>query len=187
MIEKRNLGKTGIEVTSICLGTMTWGEQNTESDAHQQLTYACDERGVNFVDAAELYPIPPKAETQGRTEQYIGSWLKKRGQRHDLVIATKACGPGVWVNYFRGGPRHNKQHLVEAVDASLRGFKPSTSISINCIGPIVRPTSLGVWVTVMKMTPTRPRSTKPWPLLSAWPRVVKFEQSVCPTRPRGGS
>ena len=69
----------------------------------------------------------------------------------------------------------------------LRGFKPSTSISINCIGPIVRPTSLGVWVTVMKMTPTRPRSTKPWPLLSAWPRVVKFEQSVCPTRPRGGS
>ena len=120
MIEKRNLGKTGIEVTSICLGTMTWGEQNTESDAHQQLTYACDERGVNFVDAAELYPIPPKAETQGRTEQYIGSWLKKRGQRHDLVIATKACGPGVWVNYFRGGPRHNKQHLVEAVDASLK-------------------------------------------------------------------
>ena len=79
MIEKRNLGKTGIEVTSICLGTMTWGEQNTESDAHQQLTYACDDRGVNFVDAAELYPIPPKAETQGRTEQYIGSWLKKRG------------------------------------------------------------------------------------------------------------
>ena len=119
MIEKRNLGKTGIEVTSICLGTMTWGEQNTESDAHQQLTYACDERGVNFLDAAELYPIPPRAETQGRTEQYIGTWLKKRGRRHDLVIATKACGPGEWVNYFRGGPRYNKHHLIEATDASL--------------------------------------------------------------------
>ena len=119
MIEKRNLGKTGIEVTSICLGTMTWGEQNTESDAHQQLTYACDEKGVNFLDAAELYPIPPRAETQGRTEKYIGTWLKKRGQRHDLVIATKACGPGEWVNYFRGGPRYNKHHLIEATDASL--------------------------------------------------------------------
>ncbi len=119
MIEKRSLGKTGIEVTSICLGTMTWGEQNTESDAHRQLTYACDERGINFVDAAELYPIPPKAETRGRTEQYIGTWLKKRGHRHDLIIATKACGPGEWVKYFRGGPRHNKHHLVEAIDASL--------------------------------------------------------------------
>ena len=102
MIEKRPLGKTGIDVTSICLGTMTWGEQNTEAEAHEQLSYACDERGINFIDTAELYPVPPKAETQGRTEQYIGSWLNQRGHRDDLVIATKVCGPGEWVNYFRG-------------------------------------------------------------------------------------
>ncbi len=119
MIEKRPLGKTGIDVTSICLGTMTWGEQNTEAEAHEQLSYACDQRGINFIDTAELYPVPPKADTQGRTEQYIGSWLAKRGQRDDLVIATKACGPGEWVNYFRGGPRHTKDHLEAAIDASL--------------------------------------------------------------------
>ena len=119
MIDKRPLGKTGIDVTSICLGTMTWGEQNTEAEAHQQLSYACDERGINFIDTAELYPVPPKADTQGRTEQYIGSWLNQRGQRDDLVIATKACGPGEWVNYFRGGPRHTKAHLDAAIDASL--------------------------------------------------------------------
>jgi len=119
MIDKRPLGKTGIDVTSICLGTMTWGEQNTEAEAHEQLSYACDERGINFIDTAELYPVPPKADTQGRTEQYIGSWLNQRGRRDDLVIATKACGPGEWVNYFRGGPRHTKAHLDAAIDASL--------------------------------------------------------------------
>ena len=119
MIEKRPLGKTGIDVTAMCLGTMTWGEQNTEAEAHEQLSYACDERGINFIDTAELYPVPPKADTQGRTEQYIGSWLNQRGQRDDLVIATKACGPGEWVNYFRGGPRHTKAHLDAAIDASL--------------------------------------------------------------------
>lgn len=119
MIDKRPLGKTGIDVTSICLGTMTWGEQNTEAEAHEQLSYACDERGINFIDTAELYPVPPKADTQGRTEQYIGSWLNQRGRRDDLVIATKACGPGEWVNYFRGGPRHTKTHLEAAIDASL--------------------------------------------------------------------
>ena len=119
MIDKRPLGKTGIDVTSICLGTMTWGEQNTEAEAHEQLSYACDERGINFIDTAELYPVPPKADTQGRTEQYIGSWLNQRGRRDDLVIATKACGPGEWVNYFRGGPRHTKAHLDGAIDASL--------------------------------------------------------------------
>jgi aryl-alcohol dehydrogenase-like predicted oxidoreductase len=119
MIDKRPLGKTGIDVTSMCLGTMTWGEQNTEAEAHEQLSYACDERGINFIDTAELYPVPPKADTQGRTEQYIGSWLNQRGRRDDLVIATKACGPGEWVNYFRGGPRHTKDHLEAAIDASL--------------------------------------------------------------------
>ena len=119
MIEKRPLGKTGIDVTSICLGTMTWGEQNNEAEAHEQLSYACDERGINFIDTAELYPVPPKADTQGRTEQYIGSWLNERGRRDDLVIATKACGPGEWISYC-GGPRHTKAHLDEAINTVTR-------------------------------------------------------------------
>ncbi|NDC89091.1 MAG: aldo/keto reductase, partial [Bacteroidetes bacterium] len=99
-MERRPLGQTGIQVSSLCLGTMTWGEQNTEADAHAQLDYATD-HGIQFIDTAELYPVPPRPETQGRTETYLGSWLKQRGRRDDLVLATKACGPGEWVQYFR--------------------------------------------------------------------------------------
>ena len=73
-MEFRRLGRTDIQVSLICLGTMTWGEQNTEAEAHAQLDYALD-HGINFIDAAEMYPVPPKAETQGRTETYIGTWL----------------------------------------------------------------------------------------------------------------
>ncbi len=118
-METRPLGNTGIEVTSLCLGTMTWGEQNTEAEAHAQLSYACDTRDINFIDTAELYPVPPKPDTQGRTETYIGSWLAKRGRRDDLILATKACGPGEWVKYFRGGPRHTADYLNQAIDDSL--------------------------------------------------------------------
>ena len=76
-MDLRKLGKTGLEVTSICLGTMTWGEQNSESDAHEQLDYALG-RGINFIDTAEMYPVPGHPKTQGRTENYIGSWIKSR-------------------------------------------------------------------------------------------------------------
>src|SRR3546814_803595 len=93
----RALGRTEIKVSLICLGTMTWGEQNTEAEAHAQLDYALD-RGINFIDAAEMYPVPPRAETQGRTERHIGTWLKARGNRDKVVIATKVAGRG-------GGPR----------------------------------------------------------------------------------
>src|SRR5690554_1416042 len=88
----RKLGHTDLEVSLIGLGTMTWGEQNTEADAHEQLDYALSQ-GVNLVDAAEMYPVPPKAETQGRTEAYIGTWLAKTGRRNDIVLASKAAGP----------------------------------------------------------------------------------------------
>ncbi len=87
----KKLGFTNIDVTSICLGTMTWGNQNTEAEAHEQLDYATGEAGINFIDTAEIYPIPPKLELQGLTEQYLGTWLKKRGKRDDLVIATKVA------------------------------------------------------------------------------------------------
>lgn len=116
----RRLGQTNIEVSLICLGTMTFGEQNTEAEAHRQLDYAI-EHGVNFIDTAELYAIPPKAETQGLTEQYIGTWLKQRQDRNKLVIATKVSGPGGdWVGHIRGGPRLNHKHMTQALDDSLR-------------------------------------------------------------------
>lgn len=115
-MQKRPLGQTGIEVTRLCLGTMTFGEQNSETEAHEQLDRAVD-FGINFIDTAEMYPVPPKGETQGRTEAYIGTWLKARGKRDDLIIATKAAGPGM--EHIRGGPRLTRDHLHKAIDDSL--------------------------------------------------------------------
>ena len=109
----------GREVSKICLGTMTWGQQNTEAAAHEQISYAL-ERGINMLDAAEMYPVPPRAETQGRTEEYIGTWFKKTGLRDSYVLATKAAGPNPEFNYLRGGPRFTKEQLIEAVNGSLR-------------------------------------------------------------------
>jgi aryl-alcohol dehydrogenase-like predicted oxidoreductase len=118
-MQTRKLGKTDIDVTLICLGTMTWGEQNTEQEAFEQLDYAVAE-GINFIDAAEMYPVPPRAETQGLTETYLGNWLARRGKRDDLVIASKVAGPGNGLKYLRNGPRLTRDHIVEACDASLR-------------------------------------------------------------------
>jgi aryl-alcohol dehydrogenase-like predicted oxidoreductase len=117
MMNYRPLGRTGVDVSEVCLGTMTWGEQNTERQAHEQLDFAVAQ-GVNFIDAAEMYPVPPRAQTQGRTEAYIGSWLRRRGRRDDLVLATKVTGPAAF-EWLRGGPRLTHQHIRQAVDASL--------------------------------------------------------------------
>lgn len=118
-MQTRKLGTTDIDVTLICLGTMTWGEQNTEQEAFEQLDYATAE-GVNFIDAAEMYPVPPRPETQGLTETYLGNWLARRGRRDDLVIASKVAGPGNGLSYLRNGPRLTRAHIREACDASLR-------------------------------------------------------------------
>jgi len=116
-MDHRQLGNTGINVSRICLGTMTWGQQNTEAEAHGQMDYAV-ERGINFFDAAEMYPVPPKGETQGRTESYIGTWLAGRGRRDDIVLATKATGPGL--DHIRGGaPSFDAVGLRAAVEGSL--------------------------------------------------------------------
>lgn len=121
----RALGRTDIKVSLICLGTMTWGEQNTEADAHAQLDYALD-RGINFIDAAEMYPVPPRAETQGRTERHIGTWLKARGNRDKVVIATKVAGRGggprgdfAWLRNDGQPPNLSRAQIMEAVDKSL--------------------------------------------------------------------
>lgn len=123
-MEYRTLGDSGIDVSLIGLGTMTWGEQNTERDAHAQLDYAIAQ-GVTLIDAAEMYPVPPKPETQGRTEQYIGTWLAQhRAQRDRIVLATKIAGPARQPHnprHIRGeGNQFDRKNLTEALDGSLR-------------------------------------------------------------------
>jgi aryl-alcohol dehydrogenase-like predicted oxidoreductase len=120
-MERRRLGRTDILVSKLCLGTMTWGEQNTEAEAFAQLDRAL-ERGVNFIDTAEAYPIPMKEETQGRTERYIGSWLKQRKNRDKIVLATKVAGP-MLAPYLRastvGRTCPDRKNIMAAIDASL--------------------------------------------------------------------
>jgi aryl-alcohol dehydrogenase-like predicted oxidoreductase len=119
-MEKITLGTSDLKVSKICLGTMTFGEQNTEAEAHSQLDYAL-ERGINFIDTAEMYPVMPRAETQGRTETYIGTWLKKSGKRSQIVLATKAAGPSRGMNWIREGKTDfDAAGLRAAVDGSLR-------------------------------------------------------------------
>lgn len=113
----RKLGGTDLNVSQICLGTMTYGEQNNEKDAHEQLDYSISQ-GINIIDTAEMYAIPPKEETQGKTEEIIGTWLTKRKDRDKIYIATKVAGPGM--DYVRGGSRLNKKHIFEAIDSSLK-------------------------------------------------------------------
>lgn len=113
------LGNTDLEVSRICLGTMTWGQQNSEAEAHEQLDLAV-ERGVNFIDAAEMYPVPPKAETQGRTEACIGTWLARRSDRERLVVATKVSGNSSGLEWIRGGPVLERGQILQAVEDSLR-------------------------------------------------------------------
>jgi aryl-alcohol dehydrogenase-like predicted oxidoreductase len=119
-MQYRQLGNTDVQVSAICLGTMTWGEQNSEAEAHEQLDYALGQ-GINFIDAAEMYPVPPKAETQGRTEAYIGTWLAKRGRRDDVILATKIVGPGNGLTYLREGrTRFVESTIRQALEGSLR-------------------------------------------------------------------
>ena len=119
-MQQTTLGNSSLQVSKICLGTMTFGEQNTEAEAHAQLDYAL-ERGINFIDTAEMYPVMPRAETQGKTEQYIGSWLKKSGKRSDIVLATKVAGPSRGMHWIRNGQNDlNASNIRAAVDTSLQ-------------------------------------------------------------------
>ena len=113
----RKLANTNLDISVICLGTMTYGEQNTESEAHEQLDYSIA-NGINLIDTAEMYAIPPKEETQGLTERIIGTWLSKRKDREKIYVATKVAGPGM--EYLRGGSRLDKKQIFQAVDDSLK-------------------------------------------------------------------
>ncbi len=117
-MEYRQLGGSNLHVSSLSLGTMTFGAQNSESDAHAQLNLAVA-HGVNFIDTAEMYPVPPCAETVHRTESYIGSWLKHQA-REQLIVASKIAGPARGFAWIRNGPRINAAHIEAAVAGSLR-------------------------------------------------------------------
>jgi aryl-alcohol dehydrogenase-like predicted oxidoreductase len=119
-MQRRRLGRTDLSVSVICLGTMTWGQQNTEEEAHQQLDRAFS-RGVNFLDTAELYPIPPKPETQGRTEFYIGNWMQARKNRDRVIVASKVVGRTA-NSWFRDG-RPSKLVRADIFDAIEKSLK----------------------------------------------------------------
>ena len=117
----KKLGNTDINVSTICLGTMTWGEQNSEKDAFEQMDYAF-EKNVNFWDTAEIYAIPPKESTYGKTEEIIGKWFTKTKKRNKVILATKVSGPGPsWIR--GGGNQYDEKNLNEAVDNSLKRLK----------------------------------------------------------------
>ena len=118
-MQYRKLGRSDIDGSRIALGTMTFGEQNTEDEAHAQIDYALD-HGVNFIDAAEMYPVPPKADTQGRTEEYIGSWLAATGKRDSVVLASKVTGRSQ-MDWIRDGfeTRLTPSQIRSALEASL--------------------------------------------------------------------
>ncbi|MCZ6796897.1 MAG: aldo/keto reductase [Gammaproteobacteria bacterium] len=112
------LGNSDIKVSEICLGSMTWGTQNSESEGHRQLDYAC-EQGVNFIDTAEMYPVNPiSAETQGRTEEIIGSWFKTSGKRDRMILATKVTGEGI--SWVQDGIPISAQKIRLGIEASLK-------------------------------------------------------------------
>jgi aryl-alcohol dehydrogenase-like predicted oxidoreductase len=111
------LPHSSLEVSKICLGTMTFGEQNSQADASNQLDYAL-ERGINFIDTAEMYPVPPRKETQGSTESYIGQWLKHSSKREKVVLATKIAGPRN-VPYIRDEMKLDRKNIHQAIDESL--------------------------------------------------------------------
>ena len=117
----RKLGTTDIDVSLICLGTMTWGTQNTEKDAFEQMNYAVS-KGINFFDTAELYSVPPTSESFGKTEIMIGNWFQKRKNRDKIILASKVAGPGCdWIR--GGGNNFDEKKIGEAIDGSLKRLK----------------------------------------------------------------
>ncbi|MGF6590892.1 NADP(H)-dependent aldo-keto reductase [Pseudomonas sp. 2835] len=119
-MDYRQLGRTDLNVSALCLGSMTWGEQNDQAQAFAQIERA-KAAGINFIDTAEMYPVPPRPETYAATERIIGNWFKQRGDRAQWILASKVAGPGNGINHIRDGLlKHNRQHIVAALDDSLK-------------------------------------------------------------------
>ncbi len=135
------LGTTPIKVSRICLGSMTWGYQNTSLEAFEQIEYALD-KGVNFIDTAEMYAVPPSAETYGKTEEIIGQWFEQTGRRNDVVLATKMVGPGV--DYCRNGRGPIKEDVAKAVEGSLKRLKTEVIDLYQIHWPLRKVNSFGI-------------------------------------------
>lgn len=118
-MEYRKLGQTEIEVSAICLGTMTFGQQNTEAEGHEQLDFALTQ-GINFIDTAEMYSVPGRAETWGSTERIIGSWLKKTGKRKEIILASKVTGPSPALQHISKNLGFSRERILEALEGSFR-------------------------------------------------------------------
>ncbi len=119
-MDYRQLGRTDLSVSALCLGTMTWGEQNVQDEAFAQIARAKDS-GINFIDTAEMYPVPPRPETYAATERIIGNWFKTTGDRDQWILASKVAGPGNGISHIRDGQlKHNRQHIVAALEDSLQ-------------------------------------------------------------------
>tara|TARA_B100000963_G_scaffold360230_1_gene390367 strand:+ start:1053 stop:2090 length:1038 start_codon:yes stop_codon:yes gene_type:complete len=117
----KKLGNTDLEVSLICLGTMTWGTQNSEKDAFEQMDYSVSQ-GVNFFDTAELYSVPPNKESYGKTEVMIGNWFEKNKNREKIILASKVAGPGC--DWIRNGENNfNKKNIAKAIEGSLKRLK----------------------------------------------------------------
>lgn len=121
----REIPHTDLKVSLIGLGTMTWGEQNTEAEGHEQMDYALD-AGINLFDVAEMYPVPPRPETCHETERIIGTWFKATGNRDKVILATKVTGPGGHVKHIRDGGRLNRQNIESALEGSLQRLQTET-------------------------------------------------------------
>ena len=118
-MEYTKLGRTDLEVSKICLGTMTFGEQNTEAEGHEQLDYALD-HGVNIIDTAEMYAVPGRKETQGSTERIIGTWIQKRKNRDKFILATKVTGPSAGLTHIRNPLNFSPEQINTAIEGSLK-------------------------------------------------------------------
>ena len=120
-MDYKKLGTTDLEVSTICLGTMTWGEQNSQKEGFEQMDYALDS-GINFFDVAEIYPSPSRKETYGETEKVMGNWFEEKKKRDKIILATKISGPGL--SYVReGGPQYTEKKISEAIENSLKRLK----------------------------------------------------------------
>lgn len=183
-MEYRPLGRTDLKVSALCLGTMTWGEQNSEQDAFAQIARA-KAAGINFMDTAEMYPVPPRAETYASTERIIGNWFRRSGDRADWILASKIAGPGNGISHVRDGNlKFNRQHIVAALDASLERLQTDWLDLYQLHWPGGGPTS-----SASSATSTRKRAShrwrKPWKCSTSRCAPARSATSACPTRRPG--
>jgi hypothetical protein len=181
-MKKIRLGRSDLEVSRICLGTMTFGEQNTEAEGHSQLDYAFS-RGINFIDTAEMYPVKPRAETYGSTERIIGTWLKKQ-PRDRVVLASKVAGPArnPWI---RNGGDLTPDGIRAAVEDSSSGCRPTTSTSTRFIGRRVTHRFSARSASTPKLSASARQSRRNSKRWAIWCGPARSATSACRTKRRG--